>query len=82
MQWILTTQQLLGKAVRYADLKMFSNDMIKKFGVINNIVKWKNWSAKNVKVTVVEHGEWSITGPDLFPQLGLSLNKTKLNLKS
>ena len=62
---------------RLSICKTFSNDLIKIIGVINNRVECNDWTAKNVKVTVVENGHRPIFGRDLFPQLRLSLTQSK-----
>ena len=59
------------------DLKTFSNDIIKIFGVINTSIKCIDWIATGVDVTVVEDGHRPIIGRDLFSKLGFSLTKLK-----
>ena len=58
-------------------LKTFSNDLIKTIRVIKTSVKFNDWVATNVNVTVVEDGHRPIIGRDLFSQLGISLTQTK-----
>ena len=60
------------------DLKTFSHDIINIVGVTNTTVKCNDWSAKDVKAAVTEVGHQLIIGRDLFSQLGLSLNQSKL----
>ena len=59
------------------DLKTFSNDIIKIFGVINTSIKCNDWIATSVDVTVVEDGHRPIIGRDLFSKLGFSLTQLK-----
>ena len=59
------------------DLKTFSNDLTKIFGVVKTSIKCKNWVATDVNVTVVEDGHRLIIERDLFPKLGFSLTQTK-----
>ena len=59
------------------DLKTFSNDIIKIIGVINTSIKYNDWLATGVDVTVPEDGHRPIIGRDLFPKLGISLTQLK-----
>ena len=59
------------------DLKIFSNDIIKFFGVINTSIKCNDWIATGVDVTVLEDGHRPIIGRDLFSKLGFSLTQLK-----
>ena len=59
------------------DLKTFSNDIIKIFGVINTSIKCNDWIATGVDVTVVEDGHRPIIGRDLFTKLGFSHTQLK-----
>ena len=59
------------------DLKTFSNDLIKTIGVIKTSIKFNDWVATDVNVTVVEDGHRSIIGRDLFPKLGFSFTQIK-----
>ena len=59
------------------DLKTFSNELIETIGVINTTVKWNNWLATNVNITIVEDGHRPIIGRDLLAQLGFSLTQSK-----
>ena len=58
-------------------LKFFSNDIIKIVGVINTSIKFNDWIARGVDVTVVEDGHRPIIGQDLFSKLGFSLTQLK-----
>ena len=53
--------------------KTFSNNLIKCIGVIKTSIKFNDWVATGVNVTVAEDGHRPIIGRDLFPQLCLSL---------
>ena len=59
------------------DLKTFSNDIVKVFGVIKTSIQCNDWIATGVNVTVVEDGHRSIIGRDLFSKLGFSLTQLK-----
>ena len=59
------------------DLETFSNDLIKTNGVIKTSIKFNEWVAKGVNVTIQEDGHRSIIGRDLFPKLDFSLTQTK-----
>ena len=59
------------------DLKTFSNDIIKIFGVINASIKCNDWIATGADVTVVVDGHRPNIGPDLFSKLGFSLTQLK-----
>ena len=50
-------------------LKTFSNDLIKTLGVIKTSVKYNDWVATDVNVTVVEDGHRPIIGRDLLSQM-------------
>ena len=58
------------------DFKTFSNELITIVGVTNATVKCNDWSAKDVKVTIVEDGRRPIIARDLFPHLKHSLNQS------
>ena len=59
------------------DLKTFSNDIIKIFGVINASIKCNDCIATGVDVTVVEDGPRPIIERDLFSKLDFSLTQLK-----
>ena len=59
------------------DLKSFSNDIIKTVGAINTSIKYNDWIATGLDVTVVEDGHRLIIGRDLFSKLGFSLTQLK-----
>ena len=59
------------------ELKTFSKDLIKNIGVIRTSIKFNDWIATGVNVTVVEDGHRPKIGRDLFSELGLSPTQTK-----
>ena len=46
-------------------------------GVITTTVKYNDWLAKDVKVTVLEDGNRPIIGNDLVQHIGLSANQSR-----
>ena len=52
------------------ELKTSLNDIINIVGVITTTVKCNDWTANDVKFTVVEDGHQPIIGRDFFFQLG------------
>ena len=48
------------------DLKFFANEAIKNVGVAVTTVICNHWKAENVKINVVEDGQRSVIGRELF----------------
>ena len=59
------------------ELKTISNNLIKTIGIIKTSVKYNDWVATDVILTVFEDDHRQKIGRDLFSQLGLSLTQTK-----
>ena len=59
------------------ELKTFSNDLFQTIKVIKTSVKFNDWVATDVNITVIEDGHRPIIGRNLFSQLGLSLTQNK-----
>ena len=63
--------------IKMHDLKTFSNDVLKIIGPIKTSIKFIDWVATGVDVTVVEEGHRPIIGRDLFPKLCFSITQFK-----
>ena len=71
-------KQLLGKIFNNTRFETFSKDIIKMICVIVTSVKCSDWTAEDVKFTVVEVVNQPRFGRDLCSHLGISPNQSKL----